>query len=320
MSPSPAAPARGRAAIFLFAGVLALAIAGYVAQRWAAARERDEQRAVLLADIDAAIASDPLDLGSLSRYVAQLHKEPDHGTDRALRFAEARIEFARGRPERARELFLDRALEPGAAAAEQSFGARMLLRLHEDGAASGKTPADLLAPAANLAEAAHATTRDADDLLRAWQAAERNGEHDRAKGFAATLAADHADTAAARFVAAAVAFDPAAGVDPVLRAIDALPSPPAEGRAMLAFAQLQQAQLVAATTTCEEALARAPGVAVARFAAAVTFHACALGCAAGAADRAAWVARRDAQIDWLQAEPGVAEDRLATLRTMRDVK
>lgn len=320
MTAVPAAKPRGRAAILAVAGVLVLALAGYVGQQWAAARERDEQRAVLLADVDAALASDPLDLGGLSRLVAQLHKEPDHATDRALRFAEARIEFARNRPERARDLFLDRALEPGAAAVEQSFGARLLLRLHEDGAASGKNPADLLAPAANLAETAHATTRDAGDLLRAWQAAERNGEHARAKGFAAALAEGDADTPAARFVAVAVAFDPAAGVDPVLRAIDALPTPPAEGRAMLAFAQLQQGQLATATTTCGEALARAPGVAVVRFAAAVTFHACALGSAAGSPDRAAWVTKRDAQIAWLLAEPGVAEDRLATLRAMRDAK
>lgn len=320
MSPAKQSPARGRAAIVLVAALLALGLAGLAAQRWAATRELHEQRAVLLADIDAALASDPLDLGGLSRLVALVHKEPDHATDRALRFAEARIEFARNRPERARDLFLDRALEPGAPAAEQSFAARVLLRLHEDGAASGKTPADLLAPAANVAEAAYATTRAADDLLRAWQAAERNGEHDRAKGFADALAADHADTPAARFVAVAVAFDPAAGVDPVLQAIDALPTPAAEGRAMLAFAQLQQGQLAAATATCEEALARAPGVAVVRFAAAVTFHACALGCAEGAADRASWVGRRDAQIGWLLAEPGVAEERLVKLRAMRDVK
>lgn len=314
-----AAP-RGRAAILFAVGALALALAGYVAQRWAAARERAAQRAVLLADIDAALASDPLDLGGLSRYVAQLRKEPDHATDRALRFGEARIEFARNRPDRARDLFLDRALEPGASAAEQSFGARVLLRLHEDGAASGKAPAELLAPAANAAEAAYAATRDAGDLLRAWQAAERNGDHDRAKAFAAALADGHADTAAAGFVAAAVVFDPAAGVDPVLRAIDALPTPPAEGRAMLAFAQLQQNQLAAATTTCDEALARAPGVAVVRFAAAVTFHACALGSAANSPDRAAWSTKRDVQIGWLLAEPGVAEDRLAALRAMRDAK
>jgi hypothetical protein len=312
--------ARGRAGIVAVAGLLVVGLLGLGAQRWAAAREQAEQRATLLADVDAALASAPLDADQLSRLVAKLRSEPDHANDRALGFAEARIEFARGRAERARDLFLERALEPGARAAEQAFGAQLLLRLHDNGAASGKSPSDLLAPAANLAESSYAATRDPEDLLRAWQAAERNGEHERAKAFAATLAADHADSAPARFVALAVAFDPAAGSQPIERALAGLALPPAEGRAMVAFAQLQAGDLAAAAATCDDAVARAPGVAVVRFAAAVTFHACALGCAEGSPDRAAWQKRRDVHIDWLLAEPGVDADRLARVRAMRDVR
>jgi hypothetical protein len=311
---------RGRKAILVTVAVLALALAGVGVQRWLGFREAQARRDAVLADVDATLAEDPVDGEALSRIVAQLRKLPDHATDRALRLAEARIEFARDRAERARDLALELALQPGASAAEQSFGARVLLRLHENGAAAGKAPADLLGPAAELAARAHAATGEPGDLLRAWQAAERNGDHARAKEFADALAAEHADSSAARFVALAVAFDPSAGAAPVALAMADFAPPPAEGRAMLAFAQLQLGDLAAATATCDEALARAPGVAVVRFAAAVAYHACALGCAAGSPDRAAWVQRRDTQVAWLLAEPGVDEDRRARVRALRDVR
>lgn len=313
-------PPRGRKAIVATVAVLALALAGVGAQRWLAARDAQARRDAVLADVDATLAADPIDSEALSRVVAQLRKLPEHATDRSLRFAEARIELARDRADRARDLAVELALQPGASAPEQSLGARILLRLHENGAAAGKSPAALLAPATDLAERAYAATNDPDDLLRAWQAAERNAEHERAKAFAATLAAGHADQPAARFVALANAFDPAAGAAPVALVLADFGAPPAEGRAMLAFAQLQLGDLAAATATCGEALGRAPGVAVVRFAAAVTYHACALGCAADSPDRAAWVQRRDTQIAWLLAEPGVDDDRRAKVRALRDVR
>ncbi|MFN9334393.1 MAG: hypothetical protein ACK6D1_17530 [Planctomycetota bacterium] len=315
-----APPPRGRRALLATVAVLVLALVGVGAQRWLVWREAQARRDAALADVEATLAADPVDGEALGRVIAQLRKLPDHATDRALRFAEARIEMARDRAERARELALELAMQPGATADEQSLGAQVLLRLHENGSASGKNPAELLGPAADRAERAHTAKRAPEELLRAWQASERNGEHDRAKAFAATLAAEHADSAAARFVALAVAFDPAAGAAPVQLALADHAAPPAEGRAMLAFAQLQLGDLAAATATCGEALARAPGVAVVRFAAAVTYHACALGFAAGSPDRAAWVARRDTQVDWLLAEPGVDDDRRAKVRALRDVR
>lgn len=313
-------PPRGRKALFVTVGVLTLALAGLGVQRWLGWRAAQAHRAAVLADVDATLAADPIDTEALSRAVAQVRKLPEHATDRALRFAEARIEMARNRAERARDLALDLAMQPGASTDEQSLGARILLQLHENGVAAGKSPADLLRPAADLAERAYGANNAPDELLRAWQAAERNAEHDRATAFAATLASAHADSAAARFVALATAFDPAAGTAPVALVLGDFAAPPAEGRAMLAFAQLQLGDLTAATATCGEALARAPGVAVVRFAAAVTYHACALGCAAGSPDRATWVARRDTQVDWLLAEPGVDDGRRAKVRALRDVR
>jgi hypothetical protein len=316
---SPSSP-RGRLAVRATAAVLALALAGVGVQRWLAWREAQGRRAAVLADVAATLAEEPVDHEALSRIVAQLRKLPDHATDRRLRFAEAGIELARDRAERARDLALELAMQPGASADEQSLGARILLQLHDNGVAAGKSPAELLGPAADLAERAYGATRAPSDLLRAWQAAERNAEHDRAKAFAATLVAEHADTPMGRFVALAVAFDPAAGAAPVQLALADFAAPPAEGRAMLAFAQLQQGDLAAATATVGEALGRAPGVAVVRFAAAVTYHACALGSAEGSPDRAAWVLRREPQIAWLLAEPGVDEDRRDKVRALRAIR
>lgn len=321
MAPTPQpVPARSRAALVATAAVLALAVAGFAAQQWLAGREVRERRDAWLADVDATLASDPIDTAALSRLVALLRKLPEHDTDRELRFAEARIELARDRADRARELVLDLAIGPSAQPAEQSLGARILLRLHENGVAAGQSSEELLGPASALAGAAARSTNDPYDLLREWQAAERAGKHDRAKEAAATLAAEHAGSAAARFVALAAAFDPAAGPRPVLDVLADCRPEPIEGRAMLAFAQLQTGDLAAATATCEAALAQAGGVAVVRFAAAITYHACVLGSAEGSPDRDGWVRRRNQHIDWLLAEPGVDDDRRAKVRPLRDVR
>lgn len=301
-------------------GLLFVAAIAYGAQALRSAAEATRQRTRLLEQIDALLAATTVDADGLSRAIAALQKLPDHATARDLLAARARLELARDRPDRAQQAFLALASQPSATAAEQSLGARILLRLHEAGAPDPGTAAGWLAQAMELADAAAQKTADPKDLLRAWQAAERAGRSDRAGAFARTLAEQHADSPAAAFVALAVAFDDrttAAGVD---AAVAGLTPPPVEAAALRAFAQLQAGNLPAAVAAVEDGLRRAPGVGVVRWAAAAVFHTCAAASPEGSDERARWVARRDPQLDWVLAQPGLDANRARQCAAMRELR
>jgi hypothetical protein len=300
--------------------LLLVAAGGYGVVALRGAMAAAQQRSRLLADVDALLAAPAVDADGLSRLMSALQKFPDHATARDLLAARARLELARDRPERAQQAFLSLAVQPGATAAEQSLGARILLRLHEAGAPDPGTAAGWLAQAMELAAAAASATADPGDLLRAWQAAERAGRSERAAGFARQLAEQHADSPAAAFVAFAVAFDErttAAGVD---AAVAGLVPPPVEAIPLRAFALLQAGDLAGAVAAAEDGLRRAPGVGVVRWAAAAVFHTCAAASPENSSERARWAARRDPQLDWVLAQPGLDASRARQCAAMREVR
>ncbi|MBM4061818.1 MAG: hypothetical protein FJ265_12095 [Planctomycetes bacterium] len=278
------------------------------------------QRAQLLLDVEAATGNQPPDGDELSRLAARLQKIEGHATDRDLVAAMARIEFARGRVDRAAAMFLPFAAQPGASAADQRFGATLLLRQHEAGLPDRGAAATTLQRALGFAQQAYAEGQDAADLTTAWLAALRLPERERAAQLAEQLDAGHASSPGGRLARALrdARLDMPRGDLDALRKLFA--TPPVEIDARLALVVLQQGDLAGAVAVVEPALLRAPGVAEIRWAAAVVFHACALGHAAGSAERAPWLERRDAQLDWL-LEQAPADDplreRWAALRQER---
>lgn len=309
----------GLVPILAVAGVLLCGGGGFwIWSQIRSSRAHAAQREAALAATAAAVAQRPVDADAVGRCLASLRKIEHFDRDRELRAAEAQLELLRDRAEVAEEHFVPLAAEPGASIAEQRLAARILLRRHE--ADLGDRAAEVLATIASYSNAAYQADRRPADLLRAWQAAERAGHNDEARRCAAELARDHADSPEHRFVAAALAFGADSGIAAAEQSLAGLEDVPAEFAAMAAQARLGAGDVPAAVRTVDAALARSPGLALVRTVAANVFHACALGSAAGSADRANWAARRDAQLDWLERRPDLGDERRAFLRSLRDVR
>jgi hypothetical protein len=311
------AAGRSRQLVIALVAIAVLGGGALAWRTWTAARDANAARTRVLAAIDVALAVPQPDGDELSRLAVQLQKLPDHDHAPELVAAHARLELARGRPERARDLFFAIASRPDAAPAEQSLGAAILLRVHEAGGDAAGA-ATTLQRALAMASAAYPTTASPGDLLVAWQAAERLGQHDRSREFAATLAASHADAPETVFVRLAMKFDPAAGAGAVAAAAAGLSPEPVEAAAMAVFAHLHAGDLRSAVASAEQGLGRGAGVAVVRWAAAVAFHACVVSENDRDA-RARWVQRRDAQLDWVRAN-STDEARRQEAAAMRDQK
>jgi hypothetical protein len=252
--------------------------------------------------------------------MTQVEKLPDHETAVDVLSARARIHLARDQAEAAWQLFGAIASAPAASARTQGLGARILLRVNAAGLADGTLATGQLEEVVRLAEAAYRESRAAGDLLRAWLAAERAGEHQRSAGFARQLAADHADSPEHTYVAFASTFDAAKGVAAVDAAVQGLSPAPIEAQALRVLAQLKANDVEGATQTAQAALARGGGVGDVRWAAAVAFHYQVLMSAADSPDRASWVQRRDAQLGWIEHQSWVDEKRKQQCRAMRDQK
>ena len=319
-SGSSSSPAASRRPLLFAAVALVAATAAFGTKFWLDARTAAAARAEALAAVDAAVAKVPADGDELSRCATALKALPDHAEARDLLAAQARVELARDRAERADELFGSLASQPGATAAEQGLGARILLRCHEAGYADPIRAAGALQKGLLMAEVAYRESGDPADLLRAWQAAERLGDTARSTEFADLLAARHAEAPAAAFVALANRFDPQQGTAALERVLDDFAEPPVEAAALRAFARLQTADLAGALQVVETALARAPGVTVVRWAAAVTFHSFAVASAEGSDERARWAERRDPQLDRILASGAFGEARRAQCEQMRALR
>lgn len=277
-----------------------------------------EARSAALQAIDAATGKRPADFDELGRCMAALRKLPEADTDRTLLLAAARVELARDRAEVAEQLAATLAAEPGATVAEQRLVARILLRRHE--ADLGEGAAGALRQAQQYSERAHAADHLPGDLFRAWLAAMRAEHFEDGKRFAVDLQQEHPDSAEWRFVNAANGGARQLGVAGIEACREGLEDVPGEHLAMLANAQLDAGLLPAAVLSADAGLARAPGLVAVRRVAAVAYHACVLGSAAGAPDRADWVRRRDAQLDWLERRPGLDDAQRAKLREMREAR
>jgi hypothetical protein len=321
VSTNPSRSVWRRAVVLVPVALSVVAAGAFGFVQWRAANKVAEARARLLVDVADAAAKRPPDGDELQRLMTQLKKLPDHETAVDVLSARAGILLARDQAEAAWALFGAVASAPTASAEVQGLGARILLRVHASGLAEGATATGQLEEVVRLAEASYRESHAPGDLLRAWLACERAGQHERSAGFAKQLAANHADSPEHMFVAFAVAFDPAKGVGAVDAAVHGLSPEPVEAQALRVFALLQANDLEGATRTAEQALARAAGVGVVRWAAAVAFHACALKArAAGANDVADWVHRRDEQLGWIEHDPGSDEALKQKCRTMRDEK
>lgn len=297
---------------------LVVLVAGWFGYKWyAGIQEQAAERQKLLADLDTELAKEPIDGSELTLLLTRIHRLPDHESANDLLAAQARIELARGRPEKAADLFLPVASRPGAAPAEQALGALILLRRHEAGAADRPAATLLLEQALAMAENAYAASADVADVMHAWLAAMRLSNKEQNEKFAARILAAHEDSAAARFVQLCRSWQPTTARDAIDRVRAEFSPPPAELDAMLAVSELAAGNVQAAIAAAEAVLAKAPGVVEVRDAVGKVFHVCVLGSAEGAPERVTWVVRRDAQIDWLLAQAAPEDPRRAAWIAMR---
>ncbi len=301
----------GPCALVLVAG---LAYGGMLVAESMAESERRNQ---VLADVDATLQKEGLDGGELSRLSALIQKFADHATARDLLGAQARIELARGRPEKAQQLFLELATAPGAAAKDQRIGMEILLRQHEADVADKTRANGVLEQVLQLSDSVYPELRAAPVLLMAWQAAARLARDERSAAAANQLRSDHPDSPETRFVEFARAFTGVQRVDAIEAAVVGVVPPPIEAEAMRMAALLQAGDLPGAVAVAERALGRGPGVATLRSVAVAVFHSCALGCAADSEDRERWCTRRDAQIDWLLLNGNLGPGPMAELQATR---
>ncbi|MBL8748752.1 MAG: hypothetical protein JNK78_06300 [Planctomycetes bacterium] len=296
------------------------ALVAFGVQQWRASAAASAVRADLLSRIDAATRKAAVDGNELSQLVAQLHKLPDHETARDLLAAQARIELARGRPERAFEVFGNQALQPGATAAEQSLVARILLRMEAPGRADAVAEQSLLKQALSAAESAYATTQDPEDAFGAWLAASRLSDPDASARTLDVLRSRHESSPLAKFAALAAKFDPERdGAELADLAADVPPQLP-EVDAMQLLVVLQRGDLESAAAAAEQALGRGAGVTAVRWAAALAFHASALSHAAGTPGRTAWLGRRDTQLDWMLSRSPEADPRRERWRALKSLR
>ena len=290
------------------AALLVLGVICWFGYQWyAGVQAVAAERAEVLQGLDAQLALDSPDDGALSQLMGRIRKLEDHGTAPDLLAAQARVELRRGRPERARDLFLPIASVPGAAAADQGLAARILLRCHAAGLPDRSAAHALLEDALAFALVAYADSDDPDDLLRAWLAARRLSDGDRGDELAGRILDECDGTPAAALVRAVQSFStrmPRGQLDAVRAE---LTEPCAELDAMIAMVELEARNLEEARRVVEPLLVEAAGVVDARWATAVVFHAFALGSAAQSDDRVKWLRRRDVQLDWLM-DHAVADD------------
>lgn len=298
--------------------VLILLAGGWFGYRWfAEAQQAAADRAKLLGDVEIELGKATVDSSELSALVARIKKLPDHETANDLLAAEARIELARNRSDKAADLFLPIASRPGAAAADQALGARILLMRQEAGAPDRAAANVLLEQAHGMAAAAYATTTSVDDLLRAWLAAMRLSDKARTEEFANRITTEQAGSPAAAMVQLCRTWQPSTPKDDIERVAAGFDRPPVELDAMLAIAQMVVGDTKSAAASIEVALSRAPGVVEVRDAAAKVFHVFVIGNAEGSSERAQWAQRRDAQIEWLLAQAAVEDGRRPQWLTMR---
>ena len=298
--PSPFADRRVIVLIALLVG-----IAGYYGYSWwADGAARAESRQKLLADTRAELDKEKPDRDTLSQLMARVGKLPDASTAKDLLAAQAEIELVRNRPVKADLLFGSIATGPSATATDRSLGSRILLAKHQGFGGDVVEARTMLQQAMTMAELAYADSHNVKDLFRAWQASIRLWD-ERSKDLAQQLAAGHAESPASQVAELNEDFDPLRDASKVADLIVDFAVLPDELRAMQTIVILRRGEVPAALAAAEQHLVEAPGVPGVRFVAAFVLHACAH--TEEPADRAAFVQRRNVQLDWLDQHvpPGV---------------
>ncbi len=291
-------PAR-RTPLLLLPAVVLLGVLGWFAfDAWRASSAAAAARVELLQEVEDELARRPVDTSALSRLVARIQKLDDHANAVDLLAAQARIELARGRPERAFELYVSVGDRPAASDADRRLLATILLRRHEGGGGDRSTRDGWLRDGAALALRVAEATGAAADWFAAWQAAVRLGDDALATRCREQLSAVDAESREARLAAAAASFRPEDPPDALRLLGVEYDEPPVELAAMLVLLQLQAGETAAAVAAVEPLLARAGGVTAVRWCAALVFHVCVLN-SRDEVERGTWLPRRNAQLDWL---------------------
>lgn len=295
MPPPPRTASRGLARILVFVVVLAVGAAGVVWWRAHAARQQVVEQ--VLADVAAAAGDEPADGSTLSQLMTRIQQLEGHETDRRLCLAMARIEWVRGRLDRALAAIRSWADGVDPTVDELRLAARIQLARHAAGSVGTESPDAVLRQGLAFAEAAHARQPDPATLLLAWTGAFRLGDQAALQRLGDAMAAA-GDGALARLVRAAGSFridDPIEPLD-TLRAEFA--EPPLEIDLMRAQVLLQRGALADAIPVIERLVAAGPAIVLVRHVAAVGWHARAM--AATGKARTDALLQRDAHLNWLQ--------------------
>tara|TARA_R110002072_G_scaffold46591_2_gene128910 strand:- start:96822 stop:97805 length:984 start_codon:yes stop_codon:yes gene_type:complete len=298
--------------------VLVIGSAGFYGfQSWQAGAKRAAVREKLLSDTSIELAKETPDRDVLSKLMARIGRLPDSSTSAELLAKRAEIELVRGRPERADALFGSVASSPDASPADLRLGSRILLAKHEGFGGDIVEAKTMLQQVQSMAEVAYGDSRDVKDLFRAWQASIRLWDP-RAADFATQLKANHAETPESRLAQLNESFVPMRDKQLVADLLVDFAKAPAELRAMQTLVTLQGGDVPGALRAAEQQINEAPGVQAVRLVAAVVLHACALGNTPESADRAVFVKRRDAQLDWLDKRlPANQERKWDSMRSLR---
>lgn len=316
MKPAPQQSRSNRS--FLLLPILALValVAWFAWSKIAVGMAASDARQQLFASVDEELAKEPVDTSALSRLVAQIDKLLDHATAPDALFAKARIEMARGRPERAYELFAGTALRADVSDAERRLLATILVRRHQIGSADRSQAIGWLRDGLGILQPLAERTDSVDDWFAVWQAATRLADDELAARAHARLQELDRESRQARLTAAAVKFLPEAPADHLFGLRAEFGEAPVELEAMAVLAQLQAGENAAAAQAAELLLARAPGVLGARWCAAMVFHVCAL-TSPDEVNKASWQQRRNVQLDWLQKQAEPDDRRRETWASMR---
>ncbi len=312
----------GGAKRLLLPAVFLLLIAGVDGvQWWQESADRAADRLQLMADTREELGKEKPDRDRLGELMARLTQLPDAATAPDLLAAQAEIELLRGRPERAERLFGALAASPGATAAQQRLGARILIARQDSFGGDAASMQSMLQQVVTFSERAYADGGDARDAFRSWQGCKRLWDHAGAQRFAQQLAGDHAESKEHRLVALAANFDPsrdASALDDLL--VDFDDPPPAELAALRTFGTLNRGDVPGALRQAEKDLNRCGGVGGVRYVLAIVLHACTLGSPEGSLDRAEFARRRDAQLTWLEERAPAGEALRQQWRQMRALR
>ena len=314
----PATPkSRSNRSLLLLPILALVGLAAWFAwSKIAAGMAASDARRQLFASVDEELAKEPVDTSALSRLVAQIDKLEDHATAQDALFAKARIEMARGRPERAYDLFAGTALRGDASDAERRLLATILVRRHQAGSADRSQAIGWLRDGLGILQPLAERTDSVEDWFAVWQAATRLADDGLAARAHARLQELDRESRQARLTAAAASFLPENPADHLFAMRAEFGDAPVELEAMAVLAQVQAGENAAAAQAAEAMLARAPGVLGARWCAAMVFHVCALA-SPDEVQKASWQQRRNVQLDWLQQQAEPDDRRRETWASMR---